>query len=83
MAFGKMQNSTKTASDVCIHKFPGTIKPGFHLDFICLLLLVLVFRTNKKPQRAMRCSNGNIHEKPKRAAKSHNEQQKTFACFGF
>ena len=31
----------------------------------------------------MRCSNGNIHKKPKRATKSHNEQQKAFACFGF
>ena len=59
------------------------LKPGFHLDFFCLLLLVLVFRTNRKPQRAMRCSNGNIHKKPKRATKSHNEQQKAFACFGF
>ena len=27
-------------------------------------------------------SNGNIHKKPKRATKSHNEQQKAFACFG-
>ena len=45
------------------------LKPGFHLDIFCLSLLVLVFRTNKKPQRAMRCSNGNIH-------KNQNEQQK-------
>ena len=28
------------------------LEPGLHLDFFCLLLLVLVFRTNKKPQRA-------------------------------
>ena len=45
------------------------LKPGFHLDIFCLSLLVLVFRTNKKPQRAIRCSNGNIH-------KNQNEQQK-------
>ena len=50
------------------------VKPGFHLDIFCLSLLVLVFRTNKKPQRAMQCSNGKIHKKPKRATKSHNEQ---------
>ena len=50
------------------------VKPGFHLDFFCLLLLFVAFRTNKMPQRAMRCSNGNIHKKPKRATKSHNEQ---------
>ena len=31
----------------------GPVKPGLH--FFGLLLLVLVFRTNKKPQRAMRC----------------------------
>ena len=62
--------------NVCIRNlalFPQ-IKPGFHLDFFCLLLLFVAFRTNKMPQRAMRCSNGNIHKKPKRATKSHNEQ---------
>ena len=31
----------------------------------------------------MRCSNGNIHKKSKRATKSPNEQQKAFAWFGF
>ena len=61
----------------------GCLKPGFHLDIFCFLLLVLVFRSNKKPQRAMRCSNWTIHKKPKQATKSHNEQQKEFACFAF
>ena len=56
-------------------------KAWFPFGFFFLLLLVLVFRTNKKSQRAMRCSNGNIHKIPKRATKSHNEQQKAFACF--
>ena len=46
-----------------------SIKPGFHLDFFCLLLLVLVFRTNKTPKRAMQCSNRNIYKKPKQATK--------------
>ena len=44
--------------------------------FFGLLLLVLVFRINKKPQRAMRCSNGNIHKNPKRATKNHNEHKR-------
>ena len=42
---------------------------GFHLDFFCLLLLVLDFRANKYPKRTMRCSNGNMYKKPKRAIK--------------
>ena len=40
------------------------------------LSLVLVFRSNKRPKLAMRCSDGNIY-------KDHNEQPKVFACFGF
>ena len=55
----------------------------FPFGLFYLLLFVLVFRTNKKPKRAMRCSNGNICKKPKRATKSQNEQPKPFACFGF
>ena len=51
-------------------------QPGFHLYFLCLLLLVLAFRTNKQPKRAMWCSNGNIY-------KRQNEQPKAFACVGF
>ena len=31
----------------------------------------------------MRCSNGNIYKKPKRATTRQNEQPKSFACFGF
>ena len=58
----------------CFSSESVLVKPGFHLDFFCLLLLFVAFRTNKMPQRAMRCSNGNIHKKPKRATKSHNEQ---------
>ena len=69
------------ASELRYYEF--LVKPGFHLDIFCLLLLVLVFRTNKKQQRAMRCSNGNIHKNQKRATKSNNEQQNAFACFGF
>ena len=47
------------------NNYKEKLKPGFHLDIFGLLLLFLVFRTNKKPQRVMRCSNGNIHKKPK------------------
>ena len=31
-------------------------KPGFHFHFLSLLLLLLVFRTNKKPKRATNAS---------------------------
>ena len=58
-------------------------KPGFHLDLFCLLLLVLAFRTSKKPKRAMQHLNGNIYKKLKRATESQNEQPKLFACFSF
>ena len=59
------------------------VKPDFHLDLFFVLLLVLVFGTNKKPKRAMQCSNWNIYKKPKRAIKSQNGQPKAFACSGF
>ena len=53
-------------------------KAWFTFGLFCLLncCSFFIFRTSKKPQRAMRCSNGNIHKKPKRATKSHDEQQK-------
>ena len=38
------------------------LKAWFPFGPFCLLLLVFVFRSNEKPQRAMPCSNGNIHK---------------------
>ena len=49
------------------------------LVFICTFLLFVA----RFPKRALRCSNGNIYKKPKRAIKSKTEQPKAFACFGF
>ena len=46
------------------------------MDYFGLLLLVLVFRTNKKSQRA-------CDAQIETSTKNQNEQQKAFACFGF
>ena len=62
---------------------PCSSKAWFPFGLFCLLLLVLVVHTNKKPKRAMRCSNGNIYKKPKRTIKSKNKQLKVFTCLGF
>ena len=51
-------------------------KPGFLSGNFCLSLLVLVFHTNKKPKRAMQCSNRNIYKKPKRATKAKTNNQR-------
>ena len=58
-------------------------KTWFPFGHFCLLLLVLVFHTNKILKRAKQFLNGNIYKKTKRATKSQNEQPNAFACFGF
>ena len=52
------------------------LKPCFHLDFFCLLLLVLVFRTSKS-------HNEQCDAQMETFTKNQNEQQTTFVCFGF
>ena len=58
----------------------GPIKSGFHLNFFYLLVLALVFRTNKNPKRAMRYSNGNIYKKQdeQQKAKTSNQRHLSF-----
>ena len=52
-----------------------TFKPGFHLDFFCLLLLVLVFRTNKNKKEHRRAAKGNKRQMETHT-KNQSEQQK-------
>ena len=58
------------------------VKPGFHLDFFAFCCSFW-FSVPTKSHNEQWDAQMETSTKPKRATKSHYEQQKAFACFGF
>ena len=64
------RQASLNSKSVLDFQYRSSVKHGFHLDILCLLFLVLVYRTKTKSRKKQCAPNGNTPQNPKRATMS-------------